>query len=88
MGQRPARPEKLITIAGSSIAVTYMAKQCMCPVCGAVSGLLALLAGTVMLLAGLSMLDVRTSLMVAGVALALYGVGALAHSANICPMCK
>jgi hypothetical protein len=56
--------------------------------CGTVSGLLVLVAGLVLLLASLRMLDSTTSTMIAGAALALYGLGAIVHTANMCPMCK
>ncbi len=62
--------------------------NCMCPMCGTVSGLLVLVAGIVLLLASLAMLDSKTSGLIAGAALALYGLGAIVHTANMCPMCK
>ncbi len=62
--------------------------NCMCPLCGTVSGLLVLVAGAVLLLSSLAMLGQTTSMMIAGAALALYGIGALVHTANMCPMCK
>ena len=61
---------------------------CMCPVCSTVSGLLVLVAGVVFLMASLAMLDSKTSGLIAGLALALYGLGAIVHTANLCPMCK
>lgn len=74
--------------SGETPMAEKMCGSCMSPLCGTVSGLLVLVAGAAMLLSALSTLNSATSMLIAGAALALYGLGAVVHTANMCPMCK
>ena len=65
--------------------------MCMCKTCGAITGLLVLVAGAVMLLAGLGVAPLAGSALaweVAGAALVLVGLSVIVHSLKMCPMCK
>jgi hypothetical protein len=61
---------------------------CMCTLCSTFSGVIVLAAGVALILSALSMLDSITAGLIAGAALAIYGLGFLAHAANACPLCK
>jgi hypothetical protein len=63
-------------------------KTMMGKTCGAVMGLLILIAGLALLAFGLQYLDGATAHILSGVLFALFGIGKLTHVFKMCPGCK